>query len=168
MPEMHKLEDLLKTSLSVVFCGTGAGTKSAREGQYYAHGGNKFWRILEDVGFTPTRIAPKDYRTLLDYGIGLTDLVKDHAGMDDKISKTAWPLARDRLKSLIATFQPRYLAFTSVKASEVYFGKKRTLGLQPETIGQTKIWVLSSTSPANAHWNGKTWYDLRQAITNTH
>ena len=45
-------------------------------GTDYSGGGNKFWHLLHDAGFTPTRLSPVDDITLLDHGLGVTDLVR--------------------------------------------------------------------------------------------
>jgi TDG/mug DNA glycosylase family protein len=79
------LDDLLGDSLQVVFCGTAAGTASAKAGAYYAHKQNKFWRILHDTGLTSELLQPQQYRDLLHERIGLTDLVKTHFGMDHQL-----------------------------------------------------------------------------------
>ena len=76
------LTDLLQPGLRAVFCGTQAGTQSARRGAYYAGRGNRFWPTLHDVGLTPVRLAPEQYPMLLDYGIGLTDMAKKTSGAD--------------------------------------------------------------------------------------
>ncbi len=76
------LPDLLCENLSLVICGTAAGATSAQLQQYYAKPGNKFWATLYQIGLTPVRLNPAEYLRLLDYGIGLTDLVKGKAGMD--------------------------------------------------------------------------------------
>ena len=61
-----------------------AGTTSAAERAYYAHRQNKFWKILYETGLTPELLQPHQYRDLLQHAIGLTDLVKTHAGMDQR------------------------------------------------------------------------------------
>lgn len=76
------LPDLLAKDLKVVFCGSAAGNKSAQAGTYYAGPGNKFWRILYATGLTPRLLQPSEYPTLLNYGIGLSDLVKGKSGSD--------------------------------------------------------------------------------------
>ena len=76
------LSDLLQHSLRIVLCGTAAGTTSAAERAYYAHRQNKFWKILHETRLTPELLQPHQYRSLLQHGIGLTDLVKAGAGMD--------------------------------------------------------------------------------------
>lgn len=46
------LPDLLRPGLQVAFCGTAAGTASARAKAYYAGPGNSFWRTLFATGMT--------------------------------------------------------------------------------------------------------------------
>lgn len=58
---MLVLPDVLGTGLNVVFCGT-AGSASAHAGAWYAGPGNKFWGTLHEVGFTPYRLAPSQFR----------------------------------------------------------------------------------------------------------
>jgi hypothetical protein len=76
------LPDILEPGLRIVFCGTAAGARSAELGQPYAGPGNKFWRVLEEVCLTPTRLTPAEFRDLPRYGIGLTDLAKFASGSD--------------------------------------------------------------------------------------
>jgi TDG/mug DNA glycosylase family protein len=68
------LPDLLKANLSVVFCGTAAGSKSAERKAYYAGAGNLFYPTLESCGFTPRILKPQEFSELLNCQIGLTDL----------------------------------------------------------------------------------------------
>lgn len=159
------LPDILRPGLNVVFCGTGAGTTSAAMGCYYAHSTNKFWSVLAETGFTNRKLAPRDFACLLDFGIGLTDLCKDQSGNDNAIR----PLAEHRtvLRNKIEANQPKFLAFTSAEAGRRYFGQPRDLGLQPEKILSTAIYVLPSTS-LMADWNwektGYHWEDFARLL----
>lgn len=76
------LPDLLIENLKIVFCGTAAGNRSAQQEAYYAGCGNKFYCVLFHTGFTPFQFIPAQYKELLNYAIGLTDLVKLKSGMD--------------------------------------------------------------------------------------
>src|SRR5665647_1267841 len=80
--EAAVLDDLLRDGLKLVVCGTAAGAKSAKLKQYYAGPGNKFWRTLFELGLTPRQLEPNEAELLLDFGIGLTDLVKGQSGAD--------------------------------------------------------------------------------------
>jgi double-stranded uracil-DNA glycosylase len=120
------LDDLLGQSLRVVFCGTAAGTASAKAGAYYAHKQNKFWTILHDTRLTSELLQPRQYRDLLDDRIGLTDLVKTHFGMDHQIPLSELrQMARTRLRASILAYRPQFLAFTSKTAGQQFLGDNR-------------------------------------------
>ena len=91
------LPDLLAPGLRLVVCGTAAGRASAAQ---YAEHGNRFWRVLHEVGLTATLLQPGDYTLLLENGIALTDLVEFSAGMDAALPGNALYAARlcDRTK----------------------------------------------------------------------
>ena len=93
------LSDLLQHSLRIVLCGTAAGTTSAAERAYYAHRQNKFWKILHETRLTPELLQPRQYRSLLQHRIGLTDLVKAGAGMDRATLPKLTAADRARLSS---------------------------------------------------------------------
>ena len=59
------LNDVLTPGLKLVVCGTAAGEVSAVCGDYYAGPGNKFWSVLFEIGLTPRRLAPREYKELL-------------------------------------------------------------------------------------------------------
>lgn len=138
------LPDLLQPGLRLVFCGTAASKKSAELKAYYAKPGNKFWPTLHRVGITPTQFLPDQYRRLLALSIGLTDLCKHHAGTDAQIPPDAFDAALFVEK--IRHYQPSMVAFTSKNAARIVLGKQPDYGLQIETIGQTRLFVLPSPS----------------------
>jgi TDG/mug DNA glycosylase family protein len=147
------LPDLLAPELAVVFCGTAPGTVSAALRQYYAHPQNKFWRVLHDVGLTPSLLSPSQYADLLKLGMGLTDIAKQCSGMDNQLPRGSLGAeAVGSLRARMEKFQPAILAFTSLTGGRKFLGPRTQFGHQPTTIGRTAIWVLPSPSPA-AHWN---------------
>ena len=154
------LEDLFAPELRLVFCGSAAGAVSAARGEYYAGPGNKFWPTLHEIGLTPTRFSPGEYVKLLDYGIGLTDVVKGQSGSDAEIdfkkSDTAGLLRRIELLS------PNFFVFNGKKAAQVFLGCRRVeFGLQSRKIGTTRLFVAPSTSgAANGYWDIDYWHQL--------
>ena len=157
--EHHVLPDVLQPGLALVFCGTAAGRRSAADRAYYAHPGNLFWRALFEAGLTPRRLAPAEFAQLPGYGIGLTDLAKYHVGNDDELPRDAFDVAA--LLGKIATFQPQRLAFTSKHAARAVLGHAVDYGLQTETLGSTRLFVLPSPSgQARGHWNLAPWRAL--------
>jgi len=154
-PETGLLPDLLQPGLAVIFCGTAAGTRSAALGHYYANPSNRFWETLHTTGLTPTQLVPEEDRDVLQYGIGLTDLVKTEAGMDRKIAGLSQSAAlAARLQDILRTYAPVRLAFSNGKstgAASRALGVKVSWGRQPilPAFPDTQIWVLPSTSSAN-------------------
>ena len=157
------LDDLLTENLALVVCGSAAGTKSARVGHYYAGPGNKFWRTLRDTGLTPRLLAPAEYPLLLSFGIGLTDVEKDQSGSDADIDFTrSDPRA---LQAKILRDAPRWLCFNSKNAAKTFLGRSVDYGLQPETIGPTRLFVAPSTSgAANRNWDVSVWHALARRV----
>lgn len=160
------LPDILAKDLDIVFCGTAAGTVSAARRQYYAHPQNKFWRTLYAVGLTPRLFEPAEYAELVHHGIGLTDIAKQVSGMDKALPTGSLSAAAiGELRKKIGRFTPRILAFTSLTGGHKLVGAHAVFGLQDETIGPTRIWILPSPSPA-AHWNWDIahWQALARAV----
>jgi TDG/mug DNA glycosylase family protein len=163
------LDDVLGESLQIVFCGTAVGTASAKAGAYYAHPQNKFWKILHAIRLTPELLQPHQYRDLLDYRIGLTDLVKSHFGMDHQLPRShLGEMARTRLRASILVCRPQFLAFTSKTAGQKFLGDKRDYGEQVEAIADTRIWILPSTSgAANGAWRPDIWHRFAEQVRAT-
>ena len=74
MPTPDVLPDVLTPNLNLVICGSAVSKQSNLAGSYYAGQGNKFWQILCDTRLTDRVLHTSEYRRLLDYGIGLTDV----------------------------------------------------------------------------------------------
>ena len=98
---MPILPDLLSPGLKLVIVGTAAGRASAKEGFYYAGKGNRFWRVLHEVGLTPIELQPAECGRLLHYGIGLTDLAKYASGMDADLPKGCFDTEQLRRSRLV-------------------------------------------------------------------
>jgi TDG/mug DNA glycosylase family protein len=157
------LPDVLGPGLRVIFCGTAVGSASARRGAYYAGPGNKFWATLYEIGLTPRRLDPQEFRCVLDYGIGLTDLCKMRSGSDATIGRDAFDVAG--LTARVAAASPRCLAFNGIKAGRETLGTIDGYGPQTLTVGAVETWVLPSTSgAANKFWDRGIWRELALAL----
>ena len=160
------LPDVLAPGLRVVFCGTAPGTRSAHEGAYYAHPGNHFWRTLFAIGLTPRLLAPAEFRDVLQFGIGLTDVAKHHFGSDAELPRTAFDAAA--LQRKLACYRPRIVAFTSKNAARAGLAlgsRVPDYGEQPVAIAQTRVFVLPSPSgQARGFWNVAPWHELAATI----
>lgn len=158
--EQEVLPDVLSSELSVVFCGTAVGIKSRNVGAYYASHNNSFWETLAAVGFTPVLLRPTDYSAMSAYGLGLTDLAKNAAGIDNALSKRDFD--RNGLREKILRYQPRVLAFVGTTAAKLFLERKSvSYGWQKDYVGTTRLFVLPSTSgAARRYWNLGPWEEL--------
>ena len=157
----HVLPDLLTTGLKPVVCGSAVSPASNRLGAPYAGPGNKFWSVLAETGLTPARFAPGNYRSLLDVGIGLTDLNKTQSGADSDLTPKG-----DDARSLlhkVEVFRPCQLAFTAKRPARAFlhqvFGLHQIeYGSQDQAIGGTSIFVLPSPSGLAVRWWNPDWW----------
>ena len=166
MAPAHVLPDLLRPGLRVVICGSAAGAVSAARGAYYAGPGNKFWRILAEVGLTPRRLDPGEFREVLNFGIGLTDLVKTHSGSDAILPRAADDVAG--LAARIRSIRPRLVAFNGKRAAAAFYGRSgRDVGYGPGPLMADfpPTWVLPSTSGAACgSWSDAPWRQFADAV----
>jgi TDG/mug DNA glycosylase family protein len=153
------LPDVLAPGLDIVFCGTAASAASARRGAYYAGPGNAFWPTLHRVGLTPRQLAPEEFRTVIRYSLGLTDMAKHASGNDRELPRDSFDPGR--LGQAVRSCRPAILAFTSKRAASACLGARPGYGLQNRTIGSTLIFVLPSPSgAARGHWDESHWWAL--------
>src|SRR5580765_9074172 len=69
------IKDVVATDLDVLFCGINPGLYSGATGHHFARPGNRFWPALRAAGFTDRLVRPWEERDLLEYGLGITNLV---------------------------------------------------------------------------------------------
>ena len=131
--------DVLAPGLAAIFCGINPGRVSAAARAHFANPRNDFWRLLHAAGFTPRLLDPAEQFELLAYGYGATNAA----------SRTTAGSA-ERLERIALDLRPRAIAFVGKEAYRGVFGERPDLGLQPRRLGETELFVLPSTSPANA------------------
>lgn len=141
---------MLAPGVRVVFCGINPGHWSAREGAAFANPRNDFWRLLHAAGFTPRLLEPREQDELLRYGIGLTNAAKRTTRGSGDLRAGDFAGARERLEEIAATLAPRAIAFVGKAAYQGVFRERPEHGLQERRLGDTPLFVLPSTSPANA------------------
>lgn len=139
------LPDLLADDLDLVICGTAAGEKSAQSGAYYAQPGSQFWAVLRRVGLTPAQFDATDYRELLRWGIGLTDLAKTRSSVDTSIRRGDYDV--DAFVAKIERYAPRVVAFNGKRAGRrLYMLSERQpidCGRQQRGIGDGWVYVAA-------------------------
>jgi TDG/mug DNA glycosylase family protein len=95
-------------------------------------------------------LAPDEQFTLLEYGFGLTNAAFRTTKGSGDLRRGDFAGAAARLERIAAELGPRALAFVGKEAYRGAFGSRAVLGLQERALGETFLFVLPSTSPANA------------------
>jgi TDG/mug DNA glycosylase family protein len=146
----RQLPDYLRPNLQVVFVGINPGKTSAELGHYYARPGNPFWEFLFESGLTTKRLFPEDDHSILDFGIGLTDVVKRWSRSSGDLSTEEYRNGVTQLTDKLKRITPRVVAFNGKIAYEKLCGRAARLGWQEGKIAGARVFVLPSTSPRNA------------------
>jgi double-stranded uracil-DNA glycosylase len=142
--------DVLAPGLRVVFCGINPGRVSAAARAHFANPRNDFWRLLHAAGFTPRLLAPEEQFDAPRYGIGLTNAAFRTTPGSGDLRRADFAGAAERLEALAHDLRPQVIAFVGKEAYRGAFGERPQLGLQERRLGDTMLFVLPSTSPANA------------------
>jgi len=140
--------DVLEPGLRVVFCGINPGFVSAAAAAHFANPRNDFWRLLADAGLTRRLLRPEDQFEALEFGIGLTNAAARTTRGSGDLRRGDFDLAR--LERLAEELAPLAIAFVGKEAYRGLFGERPELGAQKRTLGDVGLFVLPSTSPANA------------------
>lgn len=136
----------------MLFVGINPGLISAAAGHYYANPRNPFWRLLHEAGLTAAQLRPDEDGRMIDLGFGLTDMVKRPSRGAGDLRSREFIANRKCLKRVVQRFKPGAVCFNSKTAFEGYFGKGIFCGFgaQRVTLASRPVFVLPSTSPANA------------------
>lgn len=149
-PPRSAVPDVLGDGLRVVFCGINPGRVSAAAAAHFANPRNDFWRLLHAAGFTPRQLEPDEQFELLGYGIGVTNAAARTTPGSSDLRKSDFAGAAERLEALALTRRPGWIGFVGKEAYRGTFGERADLGVQKRRLGDTRLFVLPSTSPANA------------------
>jgi TDG/mug DNA glycosylase family protein len=153
MERARGLPDIIAANLDVLFCGINPGLYSAQVGHHFARPGNRFWPALHRAGFTPRQLSPFEDVSLPDFGLGLTNIASRPSTAAAELTAEELAAGARVLRRKVRKFAPRFLAITGIGAYRTAFARPRaTFGLQDETIGATKIWVLPNPSGLNASY----------------
>lgn len=147
------INDVIAPNLKVLFCGINPGLWSGATGHHFAKPGNRFWKTLHAAGFSEKLLAPDEERTLLRNGYGITNVVERTTARADELSNEEIAAGGRKLTAKVERFKPQTLAVLGIGTYRIAFSQpKAKLGLQTETIGRTRIWLLPNPSGLNAHY----------------
>jgi double-stranded uracil-DNA glycosylase len=144
------IPDVLAPGLRVLFCGINPGRVSAAAKAHFANPRNDFWRLLHAAGFTPRELEPAQQFELLTYGIGVTNAAARTTPGSGDLRRADFAGAADRLGRIAEELKPAWIGFVGKEAYRGTFNERPELGPQDRLLATTRLFVLPSSSPANA------------------
>lgn len=149
--------DILAPGLEALFIGINPGLVSAQKGHNFANPGNAFWRLMHESGLVPKRLRPEEEMELLQYGLGLTNLVaRATRGVND-LGPDDYAAGRKLLATKIRRYAPRRLVFVGITVCRSFFEKKASepiaCGAFLERVQGAAVFVVPNPSGRNAHFS---------------
>lgn len=146
---MRTLPDHLRKGMKLVIVGCHPTESSVRVGHYYAGRDNEFWPMLFEGGVVPEPFDYRDDKRVIEFGVGLTDLVKRPSKTVDELKREDFAEGRIVLSQKLEEFLPRVVAFNGKRTYEQFAQRKCKCGLQKELLYGARVYVLPTTSGAS-------------------
>jgi TDG/mug DNA glycosylase family protein len=120
------------------------------------------------AGFTSRLYEPSEQFEVLREGIGLTNAATRTTRGSGDLRRADFAGAAERLERLARELRPAWIVFVGKEAYRGAFNERPELGPQERNLGKTRLFVLPSTSPANAAipWDERLrWFrQLRESV----
>jgi TDG/mug DNA glycosylase family protein len=139
---MKTLPDYLRKGMKLVIVGCNPTESSVRAGHYYAGRGNLFWPTLYESGVVPEPFDYPDDRRVIEFGIGLTDLVKRPTKTVEELKREDFAEGRIVLAQKLVEYSPRVVAFNGKLTYEQFAQRKCRFGVQKELLYGAQVYVL--------------------------
>jgi len=140
----------------VLFVGINPGVRSSQTGHHFAGFSNRFWKLLYESGLVPERIGYEDDVRLPEWGYGITNVVPRPTPGIDSLRRDEYVDGRARLLRKVRRYRPAVVALVGVTVFRAMFPDRRgpvALGLQPERLGPSEVFVLPNPSGRNANFS---------------
>jgi TDG/mug DNA glycosylase family protein len=142
--------DILANGLNVVFCGLNPASSATATGYNFSNGSNRFWRVLHLTGFSDVWLQPQDERRLLEYGCGVTAIVRRPTRRAAEVSSKEFRQARRGFEAKVRQYAPRSIAFLGKRAFSIMIGQPEVpWGRQAMSFEGTMSWILAGPSGLN-------------------
>lgn len=163
------IPDVVAPGLDVLFVGINPSLWSGAVGLHFARPGNRFWRALNEAGFTDRLLSPHENRELLTRRIGVTNLVNRATASADELEPADFERGGRRIQAKVRRYRPKVVAFVGMGAYRVAFGRPRARGgRQDERLAGAVVWVLPNPSGRTAGYQmpalARAFRELRRSL----
>ena len=150
------MRDRVRPGVRVLFVGINPGIRSSLTGHHFAGFSNRFWKLLYESGLVPEPISYAEDGRLPEWSYGITNIVPRPTPGIDTLEPHEYVEGRVRLRRKILRYRPRIVALIGVTVFRAMFPAHKgpvLLGLRPERIGQSALFVLPNPSGRNANYS---------------
>jgi TDG/mug DNA glycosylase family protein len=152
------VDDLIGPGVRLLFVGINPGLWTAATNTHFCHPSNRFYPALRAAGLIDWGVdsnigmSVEERDRLLGSGIGITNLVARATVRASQLTPSELRQGAARLQRTVAEVEPDVVAVAGVTAYRTAFGRPgATLGPQPESMGESGVWVVPNPSGLNAH-----------------
>lgn len=155
------LPDYLAPGLDIALVGINPSAYSVRAGHYYARPGNRFWNAANQAGLFGEPLGPAADARVLEFGIGLTDVVKRPTQTARDLRAADYRRWAPVLKEQIRRFRPRIVCFQGIGGYRNYlrYGEGLTApprlrpGRQARALESSVVFLVPSPSGLNTRYS---------------
>ena len=148
--DMKTLPDHLRKGMKLVIVGCNPTESSVRTGHYYSGRENPFWPVLYETGVIPEPLEYRDDKRIIEFAIGLTDLVKRPTRTIEELTREDYAEGRIVLSQKLGEFLPHVIAFNGKNVYEQFAQRRAKLGLQKDSLYGARVYVLPATDSQHA------------------
>jgi TDG/mug DNA glycosylase family protein len=143
------LPDIVGPGMRLLVVGLNPSVYAADAGVGYARPGNRFWPAARRAGLVTRDRDPS--HALRDHGVGLTDLVKRATANAASLTPAEYLSGLGRVERLVQWLAPAGVCFVGLTGWRCAVDRHASAGPQPQRLGGRPVYVMPSTSGANAH-----------------
>jgi len=151
------LPDRVRPPVRVLFVGINPGARSAAVGHHFAGHSNRFWKLLFESGLVPEPIGAEQDVRLLEWGLGLTNLIPRMTPGIDTLTRQEYIEGEAVLRRKVRRWKPETVAFLGVTLYRAVFDVRAVApvvcGVQQERFEGARVWVLPNPSGRNANFS---------------
>jgi TDG/mug DNA glycosylase family protein len=150
------LRDRIRPGVRVLFVGINPGIRSSITGHHFAGFSNRFWKLLYESALVPEPIGYEDDTRLPEWGYGITNIVPRPTPGIDTLRPEEYVEGRVRLRRKVSRYRPEIVAVVGVTVFRALFPERKgavAVGMQPEQIGSSAVFVLPNPSGRNANFS---------------
>jgi TDG/mug DNA glycosylase family protein len=145
---MRTLPDFVGPDMRLLFVGLNPSLFAADVGVGYARRSNRFWGAVMRSGVVTLERDP--VHALKAHGVGMTDLVKRATVGAGEITAAEYREGLGRVERLVRWLEPQLVCMVGITGWKRIRDAEATPGLQEATLGSRPVYVMPSTSGANA------------------